>query len=141
MLTRLFDYVYYRIDDYYRRKPRWQGGAMGGFSAVVVMAGTAAFWFIDIMVTVWFMVLRQHDPLPSWFKPSVVVIFVVLVFLLNRRYVKMRRVLRSRYFPEPKDRNWRLKGYLIAAVVLFSCFYTFIMVLLFGEVVHVQVSP
>lgn len=136
-MTRILSYVYYRIDDYYRRNPKWQGGAMGGFSAVVVMAGTGTFWFIDIMFTLWFLVLQRKDSLPFWVKPAVVALFLILIYVLNREYVNRRRELRSRYFPEPKDGSWRLKGYLIATVILFSCFYIFILFVLFGEVVHV----
>jgi len=57
MLTRILDYVYYRIDDYYRRKPRWQGGALGGFRAAIVIAGALSLWAFNGMFILWAKIL------------------------------------------------------------------------------------
>lgn len=139
MVMRILDYVFYRIDDFYRRNNRWHGGALGGYSAVILMAGLIAIWILNVMVMVWFKYMPP--PTPYWFKPFVLISFILFILLLRKRYIPIRRELRSRYISEPRDGRWRRKGYLITFVILFSMFFliisSIVSFIIFREVVYV----
>jgi len=131
------DYVYYRVDDFYRRKPRFLGGALGGFSAVHAMAFVGMMLVVNSVFTIWHMVLKIKSPYPSSAKPVVVVVYFLLIVYLWLRYNRSRRKeLRSCYFAEIRDARWRLKGYLITFVILFSTLYVPLIFIVFGKVVH-----
>lgn len=134
---KILDYVYYRIDDYYRRNPRWQGGAIGGYRAAIVMAGVGMVWAVDVMFSIWHMIIRVKSSFPTWFKPTVIMLFLLLVLILGKRYVPIRMELRSRYFGEVRDSRWRRKGYLITFIILLSVLYAPLMIIVFGKVVHI----
>jgi hypothetical protein len=137
MLTRLLDYVYYRIDDYYRRNTKWQGGALGGYSAAIVMAGAFSIWAFNGMFIIWFKIMKMPRPMPPVYKPILLALYLLFCVVLVWRYVPKRRELRTCYISEQRDVRWKRKGYLIAFGVLFSFLFLFVYALLFGEVVHV----